>query len=115
MQEDEFLSILPPDLQIDACKRVHFALDCLADFFACCLYIRKALKSAVIGNTKNQDAAFTVGKSTDTFQPAFGPAIFQRFLLIVFGRFTNSGTFSILLYTQELFLSTTLRNRPLSE
>ena len=39
VNQNEFLSVLLPDLQVDGRDRVHFALDCLADFLACRLYI----------------------------------------------------------------------------
>ena len=92
VKQNEVLSFLLPDLQLNRRNGVHLAFDSLTDLLAGCFHIRKPFQSVIIRNAEQENATVAIGKGADALQPAFGSALFQRFLFIVFRCFANIGS-----------------------
>ena len=110
VKQNEVLSFLLPDLQLNRRNGVHLAFDSLADLLAGCFHIRKPFQSVIIRNAEQENATVAIGKGADALQPAFGSALFQRFLFIVFRCFANIGSDLHYIHLIALFSSAIMKS-----
>ena len=88
LKNEQFFVFYTLYLQVDLRHWVYTLLYFLTDKFCVSLGIIQTYDSVIIGNTKQQATATSVGKGADALQPTFHFTAFHLLLFVVFGSLT---------------------------